>query len=108
MGHYKNCHLSCRILSDRIDLYRSEPLAMSFYAFVVFAAFKLEDDDLRAAAILEHGRGDSRSGDCGRADANAVRVAGDQDLAEFYPVPFILIGQRGDANDISGTDTELF
>src|SRR5262245_6405310 len=81
---------------------------MPFCAFVVFAAFELEDDDLRAAAIFEHGCGDARSGDRWRADADAVRVAGDQDLVEFDPVPLILIGQSGDANDVSGTHTELF
>src|SRR5215813_4325709 len=96
------------ILSDRFDLYRGEPLAMSFCAFVVFAAFELEDDDLRASPLLEHGRGDARAGDRWRADADAVAIAGDQDLVEFDLIPFILIGQSRDANDISGAHTELF
>src|SRR5262249_19038019 len=96
------------ILSDRIDLYCGEPLAMPFYAFVVFAAFELEDDDLRATTVREHGRGDARSGDCGRAYADAARVAGYQDLIEFYPIPFILISQSGDANYVSRTHTKLF
>src|SRR5262245_23587701 len=81
---------------------------MSFCTFVMFAAFELEDDDLRAATVLDHGRGDARAGYRGRADSDAVGAAGDQDLVEFDLIPFILIGQRGDANDISGTYTELF
>src|SRR5262245_20804926 len=81
---------------------------MSFCAFVVFAAFELEDDDLRAAPLFEHRRRDARPGDRGPADADAVRVAGDQNLVEFDFVPLILVGQSGDANDVSGTHTELF
>jgi hypothetical protein len=96
------------ILKYRIDLYCGEPLAMSFCAFVVFAAFELENDDFRAATILEHGRGDPRSGDCGRANANAARVSGNQNLVEFHTVSFILIGQNGNVNDVSGTYTKLF
>jgi hypothetical protein len=81
---------------------------MSFCAFVVFAAFELKDDDLRAAPVLDDGRGDARSGDRGRADADAVRVAGDQNLVEFDLIPFTFICQSGDANDVSGTHTKLF
>jgi hypothetical protein len=80
------------LLRDRIDLYCGESLAMSFCALVMFAALEFEDDDLRATAVFEHGPCDSRSGDCGRADAGAVRVAGNQNLVKFNPIPFILIG----------------
>src|SRR5262245_36752756 len=81
---------------------------MSFGAFVVFTPLEFEDDDLRAASVLQHGCGDARSTDSGRSDAHAIVRAGDQNLVKFDRIPFLLISQRGDANDISGAHTELF
>src|SRR5262245_24728659 len=81
---------------------------MSFYAFVVFAPFEFEDDDLRAAPVLQHSCGDARAGESRRADSDAVIRSGGQNLVKFDCVAFLLISQSRDANDISRTHTELF
>src|SRR5262245_37227815 len=81
---------------------------MSFCAFVVFTPFEFEDDDLRAAPVLQHGCGDARAGESWRSDSDTVIRSGGQNLVKFDCVAFLLISQSGDANYISRTHTKLF
>src|SRR5574338_915509 len=81
------------------DAHHGQQLAVALLAPVVVAPLLLEDDDLVALALLEHGGDNGRALDQGRADALALALAGRQDLGEGDIVAR-LAGQLLDEDDV--------
>src|ERR1043165_7619435 len=64
-----------RRLSNRVDLNRRVVLPVALRALVLLAALPLEDDDLAAAAVIDHGARHLHALDRGRADLHAAFAA---------------------------------
>src|SRR3954452_23665198 len=60
---------------DLGDAHDGQVLAVAALAPIVLAALLLEDDDLRAAGLLDHGRRHGRARDGGGAEGEAAFVA---------------------------------
>src|SRR5215207_9848925 len=81
-------------LPNRVNLDRRVVLPVPLSALVLLAALLLEDDDLRAAAVVYDRARHLRAFDRGRADLNPVAAAADDERFEFHGVARLRVERR--------------
>src|ERR671927_459454 len=81
-------------LTNRIDLDRGVVLPVAAGALVLLAALPLEDDELRAAAVVYDRAGHLRALDRGRAEEHAGISAADDECFELDRVAGLRVERR--------------
>src|SRR6201989_172444 len=102
------CHcLNLKKLSNRVNLDRRVVLPVPLRALVLLAALPLEDDDLRAAAVVYDRAGHLRALNRRRAYTDARVAAADDERFKLDRVARLRV-ERRHANGAAIFDAELF